>query len=91
MTSALLISPMGRPAGGVPTPFGDLLLGPITQLLLGTPWFGGSAFVGANLPLNLAFVGLDFFVQGAFLDLGGMFPGPDVQLASGYRLVLGAP
>ena len=58
-----------------------MLLGPITGHLLGTPWFGGSAFVGANRPFNPAFSGLDFFVQGALLDIGCMFPGPDVQLA----------
>ena len=92
--TTLLVSPDPALPGslfGIPTPYGELLIGTPSLFLLGTPWVGTPSFVAASMPINPALFDAEFYTQGAFIDLGGLLPGPDIRLTNGYLIQVGAP
>ena len=73
---------------GLPTPFGELLVGPVSLVVPGSVWNGSPVDLDFTLPNKLALVDSTWYGQGIFIDPSAVHPG---RLTGGLRFEIGAP
>ena len=84
---------VGRPACGILTQHGELLISPSTVFgsVTGPAWNGSASSIVIAIPDDLSLVGLTYYAQGFFWDAAGRLPGENVRLTNGIRGEIGAP